>query len=79
MALEFKIDVMAELKKRGWSTTKIRESTLIGQKTLADIKNGIVPGTIALNSLCYMLNLQPGSIVRYVPGDEIKKDKTRTE
>ena len=69
MALEFKIDIMDELKKRGWNTTKIRESKLIGQKTLSDMKNGIVPGVKVLNNLCFMLNLQPGSIIRYIPDD----------
>lgn len=65
--LEFKIDIMKELKKKGWNSPKIRESKLIGQKTLSDIKKGIVPGIKTIENLCYMLNVQPGSIIRYVP------------
>ena len=65
--LEFKIDIMKELKKKGWNSPKIRESKLIGQKTLSDIKKGIVPGIKTIENLCYMLNVQPGSIIKYVP------------
>jgi len=75
--LEFKIDVMTELKKRGWTTTRIRKESLLGEKTISDIRVGKVPGGKGINNLCYMLGLQPGSIIRYIPdpGD----DSTKTD
>lgn len=67
--LEFKIDVLSELKKRGYNTTIIREKKLLSQSTLTDIRRGIVPAA-KLNTLCMLLEKQPGSIIRYVPDKE---------
>lgn len=66
---EFKIDVIEELKKKGWTASKIREKKILGQKGYYQIKSGHLPGLAALGSLCFMLDRQPGSIIRYVPDD----------
>ena len=78
--LEFKINIIQELEKNGWTAAKIKEYknktgiTLIGQKTFYDMKNNnIVPGIKTLNNLCFMLGKQPGSIIRYIPDGEIKQ------
>lgn len=76
--LEFKIDVMKELKEKGYNTKVIRDKNLIGQKTVQDIKRGIVPGTKVLNTLCGLLNRQPGSIIKYVPEDLKEKNDNLT-
>ena len=65
--LVFKIDIMKALKDKGYNTKNIRDNNLIGQKTLYDIKNGIVPGIKTINTLCMLLDRQPGSIIRYIP------------
>ena len=31
MAIRYKVDILAELKKKGYSSTRIREEKLIGQ------------------------------------------------
>lgn len=64
--LVFKIDVMKELKKRGYNTTKIRKEKLLSESTLTSIRKGIVPGAKLL-TLCELLDRQPGSIIRYIP------------
>ena len=70
--LEFKIDIMSELSKKGYNTNVIREKNLIGQKTLYDIKAGKVPGIKTINALCCLLDRQPGSIIKYVPDEKIE-------
>ena len=40
MAIRYKVDIMAELKKKGYSSTKIREEKLIGQSYLQQIRHG---------------------------------------
>ena len=66
--LEFKIDVIAELNKKGYTSTKIRDNKLIGQKTYTDMRNNNkVPGIKTIDILCRLLNRQPGSIIKYVP------------
>ena len=40
MAIQYKIDIMAELKNKGYSSTRIREEKLIGQSYLQQIRHG---------------------------------------
>ena len=63
--LYFKIDVLQALKERGYNTTVIRKSGIIGQKTLYEIKAGKVPGEKIINILSAMLNLQPGTFIGF--------------
>ena len=63
--LYFKIDVLQALKEKGYNTTVIRKSRVIGQKTLYEIKAGKVPGEKIINILSAMLNLQPGSFIGF--------------
>lgn len=69
--LEFKIDIISELAKHGYTSTKIRDCKLIGQKTYSEMKNNNkVPGIKTIDTLCRLLNKQPGSIIRYVPDNK---------
>ena len=63
--LEFKIDVLDELKKKGYTTTRIRKEKLLSESTLTRIRAGIVPCE-KLPTLCELLERQPGSIIKYV-------------
>ena len=71
---KFKIDVMKELHDRGITTYKIRTDNLFGQKTLADIKKGIVPGIKSLDILCEKLDMPIGDIIEYVKTENKTKD-----
>ena len=71
--LEFKIDVLSKLKEKGYNTTRLRKEKLIGENALTNIRKGVVPGIKTINSLCELLDMQPGSIMRYVP------DENKTE
>lgn len=64
--LKFKVDIMELLKKNGYTTTRIRNEKLIGQKTLQDISHGTVPGIKTLDTLCRILEVQPGNIIKFV-------------
>lgn len=69
--LEFKIDILGELKKKGYNTTRIRKEKLFAESTLTSIRNGVVP-VAKLETFCELLERQPGSIIRYVFDDEKK-------
>ena len=69
--LEFKVDIMQELKKNGYNTTRIRKEKIFSEGVLTDIRRGKVP-TTKIDTLCKLLNKQPGSIIRYIPDGEIK-------
>jgi putative transcriptional regulator len=65
--LVFRFDVLQALKDKGVSTYMIRKDNLLGQKTLMDIKAGIVPGIKSINALCALLDCQPGDLIEYRP------------
>lgn len=70
--LKFKVDIMELLKKKGITTTEIRNKKLIGENALQDIRKGKVPGTKSINALCGLLNKQPGQLLEWVP-DKVPK------
>ena len=67
MALRYKIDVMAALKARGYSSTRIREEKLIGQSYLQQLRHGELVSWKTIDTICRLLDCQPGDIVEYVP------------
>lgn len=70
---KFKMDIMELLKENGYNTTRIRKEKLIGEKTMQDMKRGIVPGIKTLETLCKILDMQPGNLIKFVP-DEKEND-----
>lgn len=67
----WKIDVIAALDAAGYSMKRVKEEKLIGTRTYYDIKEGKVCGIIALNTLCRVLECQPGTLIKYVPDDSV--------
>ena len=68
MAIRYKVDIMAELKKKGYSSTRIREEKLIGQSYLQQIRHGELVSWKALDTICALLECQPGDLVEFVEG-----------
>lgn len=66
MALKYKIDIMAELKNKGYSSTRIREEKLIGQSYLQQIRHGELVSWKTIDTLCSILDCQVGDLVEYV-------------
>ena len=66
MAIQYKVDVLAELKKMGYSTARIREEKLIGQSYLQQLRHGDLVSWKTIDTLCRLLECQPGDLVEYV-------------
>ncbi len=66
MAIRYKVDVMAELKKKGFSSTRLREEKLIGQSYLQQIRHGEIVSWKTIDTLCSLLDCQVGDLVEYV-------------
>ena len=84
--IRFKINVLEELKKRGYNTTKLRNEKIIPEGTITKIRNAyntnsnINISTNTINTICALLHLQPGTILEYIPdetGAGENQDKTR--
>ena len=68
MAIRYKVDIMAELKAKGYTSTKIREEKLIGQSYLQQIRHGELVSWKTIDTLGSLLACQPGDLVEYVEG-----------
>ena len=66
MAIQYKIDIMNELKKAGFTSTKIRGEKLIGQSYLQQIRHGELVSWKTIDTICTLLDCQPGDLVEYV-------------
>lgn len=66
MAIRYKIDILAELKKKGYSSTRIREEKLIGQSYLQQLRRGELVSWKTMDTICSLLECQPGDLVEFV-------------
>lgn len=67
--LVYKIDVIQELKDKGYNSNRIRKEKLIGENAMQKLREGKMVGNIALDQICTLLQKQPGSIIKWVPDE----------
>ena len=65
MAIRYKVDILAELKKKGYSSTRIREEKLIGQSYLQQLRRGELVSWKTLATICALLECQPGDLIEF--------------
>ncbi len=68
--LKYKIDVLRALKQNGYNTTKIRREQLLSESTLQKLREGESISWKNIESICNLLNCQPGDIMEYTPDEE---------
>ena len=65
MPITYKLDVLAELKKAGYSSTRIRNEKIMGQATLTQLRRGELVSWMNIETICRLLHCQPGDILEY--------------
>lgn len=65
MPIRYKIDVLAALKDAGYTQNRIRNEKLIGQATLTQLRHGELVSWKTIETICELLNCQPGDILAY--------------
>ena len=65
MPIIYKIDVLAALREKGYTQNRIREEKLIGQSYLTQIRHGELVSWKAMETICRLLECQPGDILAY--------------
>ena len=63
--LAFKIDVLSELKERGYSSYYLRNKTTLSSQAIQGMRSGKVPGIKSIDILCGLLECQPGDLIEY--------------
>lgn len=63
MPIKYKIDVLAALKEKGYSTTRIRKEKLIGEATMQRLRHKQSVSFEVLSKLCALLDCDIGDIL----------------
>ena len=69
----YKFDVLESLKESGYNTARLRKEKLLGENAIQSLRRGEMVGIIALEKICYLLDMQPGNIIKYVENEEKQK------
>lgn len=65
MAIRYKGNVLQMLKDAGYNTNRLRKEKLIGEATIQKLRQGELVSWATINTICTLLNCQPGDIVEY--------------
>ena len=66
MPFAYKIDVLDALRRKGIKTTTIRNNRLFSESTLQKFRQKQPVSWENLETLCKLLECQPGDIIEYV-------------
>ena len=67
MPIVYKFDVLAALKDKGYTTYKLRQDKLLGERTIQSLRNGEPVSFAVLGQLCELLGCNVGDIIVYQP------------
>lgn len=67
--LVYRIDILEELKKIGYTTYKLQKESILNASTLGYLRSGKMIGTKNLDTICNLLNCQPGDLIEFVRSD----------
>lgn len=65
--LEYKLNVIEELKSKGYNSTRILKENILSQSAMQKLRKGEMIGIKTLEQLCDLLEMQPGEIIRNKP------------
>ena len=69
MPLQYKIDVVAALKDKGYTSYKIRQEKLLSESTIQKLRSGKGVSWENIETICRLLDCQPGDLLKYTEGD----------
>ena len=67
-------NILEKLKAAGYSSYTLMKRGLIAQKTLTHIRAGKPINTKTLDTICELLDCQPGEVLEYVPNQKIEEE-----
>ena len=69
MGMKYKVDVIATMKEAGYNTNRIRKEKIMGESMLQKIRSGQMVSWATLETICDLLNCQPGDLIEFVKDD----------
>lgn len=75
--IQYKINIIDAFKNAGFSSYKIRQEKLLGQATLQKIRQNELVSWENINTICSLLNCQPGDILEHIPDEPSNIETTK--
>ena len=73
MPMCYKVDVIAVLKEAGYNTNRIRKEKIMGEAMLQKSRSGQMVSWATLETICSLLECQPGDLIEYVKEDGVQE------
>ncbi len=70
MPFTYKVDVIKLLKEKGYNTSRIRQDKIMGESMLQKLRQGQMVSWNTLDTICRLLDCQPGDIIEYVDDEQ---------
>jgi putative transcriptional regulator len=64
--IQYKINVLEELKQKGYTSYILRKEKRLGESTIQKLRNGEAISWDNLNTLCDLLECNVGDIIEYI-------------
>lgn len=68
MPLTYRINVLEELKKRGYSTNRLRQERILSESVIQHLRDKQPVSMTTLDKLCELLSLDIGDLIAYEQG-----------
>lgn len=72
MPITYKVEILAALRDAGYTQNRIRNEKLIGQSYLTQLRHGELVSWKTIETICSLLQCQPGDILEYSESGETK-------
>ena len=71
--LVYKLDILAALKNNGYTTYRIKKEKILSESTLQKFRHKEGISWANLDTLCSLLQCQPGDLIAYIPDEQQQK------
>lgn len=65
LPIKYKFDVLDALRAAGYTTYKLRKEKIFGERVIQQLRNGEIVSWATIDTLCTLLNCQPGDLVEH--------------
>ena len=76
MSIQYKIDVIALLREKGYTSYRIRKEKLINETALQKLRDGKLIAWEQLANICRVLGCQPGELIEYKEDMQAEESNT---
>lgn len=73
MSFQYKVNIMDKLKEKGYSSTRLRKEKLLGESYMSQLRRGDMVSWAALDTICTLLDCQPGDLLCHKKGLGVDK------